>query len=409
MIHTLLTSGTQILAAAAPTDGEVSGTVGGLLFFFLIAIGFSFLCSLLEASILSTPPSYVEAEAHAGTRAGRLFQKHKQSVDEPITAILTLNTFAHTIGAAGAGAQAVGVFGTEWAFLITVVLTLFILILSEIIPKTIGALYWQTLFPFTAYTVQVLIIVLYPAVKMFRAMTRLMAPDEKLPTISRGEIEMMASIGATEGALKENEGRVLRNLLHLNEINVGDIMTPRTVILAFQQDATVDEVLLEHRVLPYSRIPIFDKNTDDIVGFVLRYDILQRAAADEDHVQLRELLLPLHSVPETLSVAKVLDEFMLRQQHIFLVFDEYGGTAGLVTLEDAVESLLGREITDESDLVTDTRKLAQQRYMRQQTILEASRKISQSNGLVGKGGYGTPIESQTDQTGDAEPEETRPT
>lgn len=362
-----------ILAAAAPT-GETSGTLGGLVLFISIAIAFSFLCSMLEAGLLSTPTMFIETKAQDSNRAARWMQRAKENVDEPITAILTLNTFAHTIGAAGAGAQAVGVFGSQWAAVITFVLTLLILIFSEIIPKTVGAVYWKQLFTFNAYAIHILVLLLYPAVWAFKAMTRLITPDAKLPTVTRAEIEMMAHISAEEGSLDENENRILKNLLHLNNVQVGDIMTPRTVVLAFQQDMTVTEVLetSKQRMLPYSRIPIYNENIDNISGFILRYDVLKYAAADRHDMKLRDFLRPINAVPETLTIAKAMNLFMQNQQHILLVIDEYGGTAGVITMEDAMESLLGAEITDESDLVEDLRKLAQQRYVRQQTILAAT-------------------------------------
>ncbi len=363
----------SIVAAAAAPSGEVSGSVGGLLFYISIALGISFLCSILEASLLSIPPSFVEAQATTGSRPARIMQDLKQNVEGPITAILTLNTIAHTIGAAGAGAQAVAVFGNEYFGIITAILTFLILAFSEIIPKTLGALYWKQLFAFTAYTCKLLIWILYPAVWGFHMLTRILTPAEKAMTITRGEIEMMASIGATEGVLKENEGRFLKNLFNLGKVNVGDIMTPRTVLLAFQQDMTIDDVVKEQPMLNYSRIPVYGDNKDDIVGFVLRYDILNHAAADEHTTKLKDLRLDIHPVPETLPVSTVLNEFIARKQHIFLVLDEYGGTSGIVTMEDAVESLLGIEITDESDLVADMRKLAQQRYLRQYALVQSAK------------------------------------
>jgi CBS domain containing-hemolysin-like protein len=370
-----------ILAAGAVPAGDGTGTVGGLILFMGIALGFSFLCSLLEAGLLSTPMSFIETRAQEGGRAARLMQKHKNNVEEPITAILTLNTIAHTVGASGAGAQAVGVFGSEWLGLITAVLTFLILAFSEIIPKTLGAIYWKQLASFTAYTVQLLIISLYPAVWGFKMMTRLITPDEKMPTVSRTELEMMAHISTEEGTLEEKESRILRNLLHLNGVQVGDIMTPRTVMLAFQQNMLVGDIVDGKRNLPYSRIPIYDKNIDDVAGFVLRHDLLKAAANNQSDVPLKSMKRQMHSVPETLTVTKVLDEFMTRQEHIFLVFDEYGGTSGIITMEDAVESLLGAEITDESDLVADMRQLAELRYQRQKQLLEESQ-LAPSNGFA---------------------------
>lgn len=381
------------LLAVTVTGGDaIQGSITGLITYVMIALGLSFLCSILEAVLLSSSLSHVEMSAQANRRSGLLMQKHKQNVDQPISAILTLNTIAHTAGAAGAGAQATAVFGSEFIGVISAVLTLLILIFSEIIPKTLGAVYWKQLMPFSAYAIQLLLIVLYPAVWAFKVLTRLITSEEKLPTVTRNELEILAQISALEGALEEKESRILRNLLHLSGVQVGDIMTPRTVVLAFQQDMTIGEVIDGKRVIPHSRIPVYDNNIDDIVGFVLRHDLYKRAASGDLEIQLKELVRPIHSVPETVTVARILNEFMTRQQHIFLVFDEYGGTSGIITMEDAVESLLGAEIMDESDLVADMRQLAQQRYMRQKLLVETS---AQAYARASDGSSGTTPAEQT--------------
>lgn len=351
-------------AAAGPISGDATGTVGGLLLYILIALGISGLCSLLEAVLLSSSYSQIEILAQAGRPAGLLMKKHKQNIEQAIAAILTLNTIAHTVGAAGAGAEAVGVFGSQWLGVISAVITLLILVLSEIIPKTLGAVYWKSLLPFTAFGIQLLIWTTYPAVWLFQRLTDLITPHGKQPSITRGELEIMAQISAGEGALEERENRILKNLLHLNRVNVGDIMTPRMVVFALQQDMTVGETVRQHPILTYSRVPIFDKTIDDCESFVLRYDILKAAAEDRHSMTLKELARPIGSVPEVLPVSKVMDEFFTRQQHILLVFDEHGGMAGIITMEDAIESLFGLEITDESDVVSDLRELARLRYNR---------------------------------------------
>lgn len=363
--------------ATIPTDGGISGSIQGLILYISLAIAVSFLCSLLEAALLSTPTAFIETQAQSGSRAAKLMQQHKQNIDKPITSILTLNTFAHTFGAAGAGAEAVGVFGSQWASLITIILTLMILIFSEIIPKTVGAMYWRQLFFFTAYMVKILVTIFGPAVWAFNYLTRVIAPEHTSPVITRKELEMMAQISATEGSLDKNESRIVSNLFRLNTVKVWDIMTPRTVMLAFPRQATVGEILHRgHHSMPYSRIPVYDDTIDNITGFVLRHDIFRAAANDEHNTPLYQLERPIHFVPETMTVTKVLEEFVSRQEHIFIVFDEYGGTAGLITMEDAMESLLGIEITDESDVVADLRQLAQQRYERQQTILQTAKFVS---------------------------------
>ncbi|MAS36633.1 MAG: hemolysin [Anaerolineaceae bacterium] len=356
-------------APIVPVTGDGGGSVVSLVLYILLALGVSFTCSLCEAALFSTTHSHIELLVQGGSRVGLLLRRQKENVDRPIAAILTLNTIAHTAGAAGAGAEATLLLGNELVGLITVVLTLLILVFSEIIPKTVGALYWKPLSPVVAYVIQSMIILTLPAVWAFERMTRLMSPKEKLPTVTRSELEVMAEISSDEGALEKSEHKILTNLLHLSNAYVSDIMTPRTVMLALQEDMTVGEVLKKHKVLPYSRIPVFSETFDDIKAFVLRSDVLMEAAQDHDQVVLKSLTRPLDSVPENMTVDTVLVEFTNRQQHVFLVFDEYGGTAGIITMEDAIESLIGVEITDESDLVADLRELAQQRYQRQQKLL----------------------------------------
>lgn len=361
--------GNTLVLAATTASGEVEGSIGGLIFYITIALGISFLCSILEAVLLSSSLSHIELQASQNKRSGLLMRKHKDDVEQAISAILTLNTIAHTVGAAGAGAQAAAVFGNQWLGVISAVLTLLILVFSEIIPKTLGAVYWKQLIPSAAYLIELLVWILYPAVWAFDKLTRLLAPSERAPTVTRSELEILAQVSRREGALGEEESLILKNLLTLDGVQVQHIMTPRTVMFTLQQDTTVKEVI-DQQVggLAYSRIPIFTETPDDIAHFALRYDILMMVAEDRDQVTLKEIARPMQSIPETLSVAKALQKFMTEQEHIFLVFDEYGGTAGIITLEDAVESLLGAEITDESDRVADMRELARKRFERQQLL-----------------------------------------
>ncbi|QPC82269.1 DUF21 domain-containing protein [Phototrophicus methaneseepsis] len=386
-----------IFANAGAEGIEATGTVSALLIYITIAIGVSFLCSVLEAVILSTSVSYIESNVEAGRSWAKLMQKHKANVERPIAAILTLNTFAHTIGAAGAGAEAAAIFGNELVTVITIVLTLLILVLSEIIPKTVGALYWQALNPFAAYVIQVLVFVLFPVVWALEQFTRLLGSDgTHAPTVSRAEIEAMARIGVTEGALLERENRILRNLLQLNKVHVGDVMTPRPVVLALQENTAVQEVLTKHATLPYSRLPIFGESTDDVTGYVLRHDIFMCLAHEQISTPLTELKRDILVLPESASVAIALDEFIRKQEHISLIIDEYGGTAGILTLEDAIETMLGIEITDESDVVADLRKMAEERYARQQRVLNAVTTASTSD---------VSIPDSADNTQDNTPEE----
>ncbi|MCY4465268.1 MAG: hemolysin family protein [Chloroflexi bacterium] len=363
-MDSLIHSSIPILAAGSGTGG--AGEWSALIFYVVIALGVSFLCSIWEAAMLSTPVSHIELLVEQGSKAGVIMQGLRQNVEHPISAILTLNTIAHTVGAAGAGAEATAIFGSEFFGIISAVLTLLILVFSEIIPKTLGAVYAKPLTPFTAWSLRALLVLFKPAVFAFEFVTRAMRPDEDAPTVTRSELQVMARISAEEGGIRERENRIVANLLELAEVQVETIMTPRTVMLTFRTDATIGEIMREHTVLPFSRIPVYGESADDIRGYVLRHEIYKRAAANEHDVPLREIARQLQVVPETNSVAQVLDEFIAKQDHIFLVIDEYGGTAGLITLEDAVETLLGIEILDESDRVADLRDLARRRYESQQ-------------------------------------------
>ncbi len=358
-----------ILAVGGAGGAAVNGTWGGLLFYIGIALGVSFFCSVLEAILLSTSLSHIEMSAEDGNRGASLMQKHKADVERPISAILTLNTVAHTVGAAGAGAQAVAIFGDAWFGVISAVLTLLILVFSEIIPKTIGATYWKQLNGFAAYAIQFLVVTLLPVVWLLEMTTQVLKSEDEQPTVSRMEIEAMSRIGANEGTLDERDYNILRNLLQLSNIPVHKIMTPRTVVVAFQEDTTVRDVLEKNPTLPFSRLPVYRENMDDIEGFVLRYDLFHAFANDGADKPLSELKRPIAVIPESNDVASVMDTLISKQIHIGLVIDEYGGTAGLVTMEDAIETMLGIEITDESDTAPDLRKVAQQRYKRQQEML----------------------------------------
>ena len=359
-----LIEGIPILAAgtgAAAGAGEWSS----LIIYVVIALAVSFLCSIWEAAMLSTPVSHIELLVQEGSKAGVIMQGLRQNVEHPISAILTLNTIAHTVGATGAGAEAAAIFGSEFVGIISAVLTLLILVFSEIIPKTLGAVYAKPLTPFTAYSLRLLLFALAPAVFAFEFLTRALRPSEDAPTVTRSELQVMARISAEEGGIQERDNRIVSNLLQLADVQIETIMTPRTVVLMFQQDLTVGEVMQTHKILPYSRIPLYGESADDVRGYVLRHEIYKRAAADEHDLKMEAIARALHVVPETNSAAQVLDEFIAKQDHIFLVIDEYGGTAGLITLEDTVETLLGIEILDESDRVADLRQLARRRYQSQ--------------------------------------------
>jgi CBS domain containing-hemolysin-like protein len=290
----------------------------------------------------------------------------KDNIDRPLAAILTLNTIAHTVGAAGVGAQSAHVFGDRWVAVTSAVLTLLILFLSEIIPKTLGAVYARYLATFTAYTVKLMIVTLYPLVVLSEWLAQLVAGRTRQRSVERDEISSMADLGFGEGVLNAHESRVIKNLLQLRNVNVSDIMTPRAVVVMFPQTMTVGEVFNSEHSLRFARIPVYRENPDDLTGVVHRYDILQAHREGRDGNPLEDLAQPIHTVPEHGSVASCFDAFVHQQQQLFQVVDEYGGTAGIITLEDAMETLLGVEIVDETDSVEDMRKWAQTRAKRRQ-------------------------------------------
>jgi CBS domain containing-hemolysin-like protein len=292
-----------------------------------------------------------------------LLKRLKQdNVDQSLAAILTLNTIAHTVGAIGSGSKATVVFGSAWFGLFSGVMTLAILFLSEIIPKTIGAVYWRALAGPTAKFVRTLIWLLYPLIWISEALTRLIAHGKSVHVFSRDEFVALAGIGERSGEIDPHESRIIRNLFRLGSLSAQDIMTPRTVMSGLQEDMTVSEALDAKSSVIFSRLPLYKTDLDAISGFVLRNDLLFSKARDRGNVKLETLRRQIKTVPGTMALSNLL-EFMLDQrQHIALVVDEYGGTTGLVTLEDVVETLLGMEIVDEMDRVEDMQALARRQW-----------------------------------------------
>lgn len=335
-----------------------------LALYVLLALVFSFLCSISEAVILTVTPPFIEGLKDDKPRLSkRLWRLKVDSLDRSLAAILTLNTIAHTVGALGAGAKATVVFGNAFFGLFSAAMTLMILFLSEIIPKTLGAVYWRNLAGMTAIFVQNLIWAMYPLILISELLTKWLARGDKAHSFSRDEFIAMANMGEQAGQLKEDESRIIRNLFMLDKVTAEDIMTPRPVIEALQEDMTVARASEQTVEVPFSRLPIFGENRDDITGFVLKDDILLYHAQGQSDVTLAQLQREIPSVPEDMPLRKLL-EFLLEQRrsHIALVVDEYGGTEGLVTLEDAVETLLGMEIVDEVDENVDMQVLARSRW-----------------------------------------------
>lgn len=336
-----------------------------LLFLFLsLALIVSFFCSLLESVILSVSHAFIALLIKEGKKSGKILREMKKNIDPPLAAILTLNTVANTVGAAGVGAQTYFLFGSKWVAVSSAVLTVLILVCSEIIPKTIGAAHWKRLAPVSAYVLKGLILVLYPVVKALEGISGFVSPESAQSHITREEMIALAEIGEDEGILLRKEARIIQNLLLLNTIRTEDIMTPRSVVLAFQKEETVGEVVSEHSPINFSRIPVYGENRDDIKGVVFTNELLETYYTGREKKSIEHLMKPLFAVPGSKSIADLLDEFINRREHIFQVVDEYGGTAGIVTLEDAIETLLGVEIVDELDSVEDMRAFALERWKR---------------------------------------------
>ncbi len=328
-----------------------------------LALVFSFLCSVAEAVLLSITPSYIEGIREKSPERARLLTRLRQtSVDQSLAAILTLNTIAHTVGAVGAGAEATKVFGSAWVGLFSAVMTLLILFLSEIVPKTIGAVHWRRLSWPTALFVNALIKTLYPLIWVAEKLTRLIAHGKTMHVFSRDEFIAMADIGERSGRIHEHESRIFRNLFQFGSLRAMDIMTPRTVISALRQDLTISEAAEIVAELAFSRYPVYVDDIDDAPGFVLKEDIYILELKDQGDTRLEASKRDLRAVPETMPLALLLEFLLDQRQPIALVVDEYGGTAGLVTLEDVVETLLGMEIVDEMDEVRDMRALARRQW-----------------------------------------------
>lgn len=329
-----------------------------MLFVYLaIAIGVSFLCSLLEAAILSIPRAYVAVLVDEDRKAGHRLAHLKDNIDRPLAAILTLNTFAHTLGAAGVGAQAAAIWGEAWVGVVSFVVTILVLVLSEIIPKTLGAVHAKRLAGFTAAWCTLLIKLLAPAVAACNALSRSLAPKESEATVSRDELRVVAGLAQEEGTLDQTEASIIRNMIALREIAVNDVMTPRTVVTMVRADQTIADAARDSAAR-FSRLPVIGDSPDDVRGVIHRRDLIDALSRDEDDRPVAELARPLHAVPRLAKLPVVLRTFIERREHLFLVVDEFGGTAGVITLEDIIETIIGQEIVDETDETVDMRELA---------------------------------------------------
>ncbi len=327
----------------------------------VITIAVSFMSSIAESTILSVTHSHIELLKRNHSKVGYLLYSLKNNIDKPLAAILTFNTIANTIGGAAFGAQILKIYGDAYLALGSGILTVGILVIAEIIPKTLGARYWKRLAPLVAYIIRWMIFSVYPMVLFAQYIGRRLGKGPST-RMTREEMIVHADIGETEGTLLKKETAIIKNVLRLNNIFIKDIMTPRSVMMAYPEETTVNKFIDENKDVPFSRVPVYSGDLDRITGMVLLYEVMESYSKDEGNKQLKELIHPIQNINYNQPVSVALDDFVKQREHLFLCVDDYGSTTGLVTLEDAVETLLGVEIVDEFDNVEDMRKLALERW-----------------------------------------------
>jgi len=329
-----------------------------------LALSISALCSTLEAMLYSIPWTTIEKMRDSGSRTGEILYNMRSNVEQPISAILTTNTIANTAGASIAGALAASALGDGFMPVFAAVFTVLVLLFGEIIPKTLGVSYPAALAPVLVWPLYALTLILRPITWLSGMITRLITPKQSGPEATEEDIKAMARISRQAGTIQSYEEAAIRNILALDQKRVHDVMTPRTVVFSLSENYTVDQAFDNPSFWHFSRIPVYAEDNEDVVGLVLRRDVALERDADHGEKLLSEIMQPIHFVLESLTLDKVLTEFLERRQHLFAVLDEFGGLAGVVTLEDVMEEMLGREIVDESDVATDMREIARTRRAR---------------------------------------------
>jgi CBS domain containing-hemolysin-like protein len=333
-----------------------------LISFLLLALIVSFLCSIMESVLLSTPHSFLIVKQNGGYAWAKSYIDLKMNIDKPLSAILSLNTVAHTIGAAGVGAQAVKVFGEVYFGLVSAILTILILVFTEIVPKTIGARYWKSLTKVSYFTIKSMIFITYPLVVLSSVITRVFFKQKNEQTTSREEIAALASIGNDEGLFSDKENKIIQNILKLKNVKVSEIMTPRVVVAVADENLSLHDFLKNKDYLKFSRIPVYSGNDENITGYVFRQKVFENLAEDNHNLKLKEIKREIIVVPDTMVLFSLWEMLLEKKEHIALIVDEYGGLDGIVTMEDIIETLLGLEIVDEKDTITDMQKFARERW-----------------------------------------------
>ena len=334
-----------------------------LLFFLLGAMAVLFLCSILEATLMSTPISYITMREEEGYKPATRFKEYKQDPSRPIAAILSLNTIANTIGAAGVGSQATKLFGSQWFGLVSALMTILILIFSEIIPKTLGTTRWKSLMGFATVMIRALIFMMYPLVLLIELISDRITPEEmEEPAVSRDEVSAMANVAEEEGDLEEDENTIIQNLISMDEIKAFDVMTPRVVCEIAPESMTLKAFYKNKRYRHHSRIPVYADNDEYITGYILRMEALQLMAEDKFDLTLGDIRRDVATFDEDTPLDQIWDEMLSKDEQIAIIINEYGSFQGILTLEDVIETLLGSEIVDENDTVRDMQQLARDKW-----------------------------------------------
>lgn len=339
----------------------------------LLSIVLSALCSTLEATLLSTPLSYITGLEERGVSGAGRLKRLKQSPDRAISAILCLNTIANTVGASLVGALVIRVYGDAVVGVFSTVFTFGILILSEIIPKTIGTSYWRTLAIPASRIISGMIFITFPLVWVLERITRLISSRSTQVSISREDISAMVSVATEEEVIEKEEKKMIQNILKLDEVTAHEIMTPSVVVQMAEAGMTIKEFYNDEDLQTHSRIPIYDEDNDEyVIGYVLRQTVLEKMAEDKFNITLREIARPILTFNEEDSVGDIWEKLLEKKEHISIIIDEYGSLRGIVTMEDVIETMIGQEIVDEKDEVVDMQEYAKEQWkMAQKEMIEA--------------------------------------
>ena len=341
--------------------------------FFFLALGLSFLCSLWEAVLLSIPPSHARSESQRDTHVGGYLEDFKANIDRPLAAILTLNTIAHTVGAIGVGQEATTIWSqaNPWVTRLAVpaTMTMAILVFSEIVPKTVGALYWRHFVAFTVHSLRMLMVALAPFVWLSQLLTGRLKSETPRPVLNRTDLVAMAELGAEEGVFEAEESEMIGHLIRFQTIQARDVMTPRTVVSLASENESIAESYGSAESQWFSRIPLYSGSIDNITGYVLKHDVLMALVDERGEQPIAKLRREIVTVGETYPITDLFATFRSRQEHLAVVMDDFGGMAGIVTMEDVIETLLGLEIVDETDTTTDMRELARRHRVRRARVL----------------------------------------